>query len=162
VIELGTKLGHTIGITPNPTKIEFMPSLSSSIDLLSNTANLSGSFHNVIRFDLPKMAGPEGLEPSTSGSADFKTFTAKVLSKLHAQSSDLANPSLSSYRIDDPEKTVKEFEGFCHVDLRLAPRTVYGHIKRITKYLNYLESKYGDCTIDKEKIEHEVLIKLLQ
>ena len=47
---------------------------------------------------------------------------------------------------------MKEFEGFCHVDLRLAPRTVYGHVKRITKYLDYLESKYGDCTIDKEKI----------
>jgi len=61
VIELGNKLGHTIGITPNPTKIEFMPSLSRSIDQLSNPANLSNSFHNVIPFDLPKMAGPEGL-----------------------------------------------------------------------------------------------------
>ncbi len=75
VIELGNKLGHTIGNTPNPTKIEFMPSLSRSIDLLSDPANLSSSFHNVIPFDLPKMAGPEGLEPSTSGSAGLRDST---------------------------------------------------------------------------------------
>ncbi len=75
MIELGNKLGHTIGITHNPTKIEFMPSLSRSIDLLSNPANFSSSFHNVIPFDLPKMAGPEGLEPSTSGSAGLRDST---------------------------------------------------------------------------------------
>ena len=61
VIELGNKLGHTIGITPNPTKIEFMPSLSRSHDLLSNPANLSSSFHNVIPFNLGKITGPEGF-----------------------------------------------------------------------------------------------------
>ncbi len=75
VIELGNKLGHTIGITPNPTKIEFMPSLSSSIDLLSDPANLLSSFHNVIPFNLGKITGPEGLEPSTSGSAGLRDST---------------------------------------------------------------------------------------
>ncbi len=70
-------------------------------------------------------ARPEGLEPSTSGSADFKTFTSKVLSKLLSHSSDLESPKIvmRDYSPSIKETSNRYFEiQALQVRSRLLPR----------------------------------------
>ena len=75
MIELGNKLGHTTVSTKYPTPIDLITDLSRPFELNHDLANLSSSFHNVLPFNLGRLAGPEGLEPSTSGSAGLRDST---------------------------------------------------------------------------------------
>lgn len=72
LVELGNKLGHLFSNTYYLTPIDLITDLSRPFELNDGPAN---SFYNVIPFNLGKITGPEGLEPSTSGSAGLRDST---------------------------------------------------------------------------------------